>query len=148
MKQFPPLNLPPVALEVQNDKVYDSFRKKWILLTPEEWVRQNFLQFLVQYENFPKGLISVEKQIQLNGLKKRYDAVVFNTKLEAKILIEFKAYNVEITQETVNQAVRYNQLFKVNYLILSNGINHFIININYLKKSFSYVKSIKNVKLL
>lgn len=148
MKKFPDLNLPSIPLEIQNDKVYDIFRKKWILLTPEEWVRQNFLQFLVQYENFPKGLISVEKQIQLNGLKKRYDAIIFNTQLTPKILIEFKAPNVEITQETVDQAVRYNQLFKVDYLILSNGINHFIINIHYNKKTFSYVKNINNVKLL
>ncbi len=145
MKTFPALNLPPINLKIEGDKVFDVFRNKWIKLTPEEWVRQNFLHFLVTHEGFPKGLISVEKQIQLLKLKKRYDAVVFNNKLQPLVLIEFKAPNVNIDQAVVDQAVRYNQEFQVEFLILSNGLTHYIIEISYVTNTCAFLTSFGNL---
>lgn len=145
MKTFPALNLPPINLKIEGDKVFDVFRNKWIKLTPEEWVRQNFLHFLVKYEGFPKGLISVEKQIQLLKLKKRYDAVVFNNKLQPLVLIEFKAPNVNIDQAVVDQAVRYNQEFQVEFLILSNGLTHYIIEISYVTNTCAFLTGFGNL---
>lgn len=145
MKQYPQLNLPPIDLKIEEGKVFDIFRNKWIKLTPEEWVRQSFLHFLIHYEGFPKGLISVEKQIQLLKLKKRYDAVVFNNKLQPVVLIEFKAPNISIDQSVLDQAIRYNQEFGVEFLILSNGLTHYIIEINYTTNTCEFLTSFNNL---
>ncbi len=147
MPHFPELNLPPVQLKIENNKVFDIFRNKWVELTPEEWVRQNFLNFLVQVHHYPKGLMSVEKQIQLHKVKKRYDAVVFNKEMNPVVLIEFKSFRVPISQETVDQAIRYNQQFGVDYLILSNGFNHFIIHIDYNNNTCSYLQNVNQMKI-
>lgn len=106
--------------------VFDEIRKKWIMLTPEEWVRQHLINYLVTEKEIPKSLISVEKEIELNGTKKRYDVVVFNTTLNPVLLIECKAPTVELKEEVVEQALRYNLQLGVKYMMFSNGLHDLI----------------------
>lgn len=105
--------------------IYDIIRKKYIFLTPEEWVRQNLLHYLIQTQGYPKGLISVEKEIKVNGLKKRYDIVVFDKERNPWMLIECKEPEVPITDITLQQLLRYHQVLQCPYWMLSNGRQHF-----------------------
>lgn len=102
--------------------IFDIIRKKFILLTPEEWVRQNLLHFLIQQQGYPKGLISVEKEITLNQLKKRYDIVVFDKSRNPWMLIECKQPDVPITNNTLSQLMRYHQVLQCPFWVLSNGL--------------------------
>ncbi len=102
-------------------------RKKYVVITPEEWVRQHLIHFLVQYKMVPLSLISVEKQIMIHTLKKRYDMVIHNSLGQPKTLIECKSPTIKINQETFYQIARYNQTLKVASFIISNGIQHFFL---------------------
>ena len=120
-----------VRIKQENNKpyVFDEIRKKCILLTPEEWVRQHLLNHLIAVKNVPASLISVEKEINLNNTKKRYDIVVYNKTLQPVLLIECKAPDVPITETTLEQTLRYNLILGVNYLLITNGIKQFVIGI-------------------
>jgi hypothetical protein len=102
--------------------IYDIIRKKYVLITPEEWVRQNLLHYLIQQQGYPKGLISVEKEIRVNQLRKRYDIVVFDKERMPWMLIECKKPEVPITEKTLSQLMRYHQVLQCSYWMLSNGI--------------------------
>ena len=102
------------------DQIFDPFRKAWIILTPEEWVRQNTLQYLVQICNYPSSLIAVEKTIQLGELDKRFDIVVYKNDIPWMI-IECKEARVEIGEKTLQQILQYQQVLKATYLIITNG---------------------------
>lgn len=117
-------------LKKQKDKTYifDEVRKKWLLLTPEEWVRQHLVNFLIHVKKYPISLISVEKEIVLNDLKKRYDLVIYNKQLNPVIIIECKAPYIELDQSVVEQALRYNLIIKASYLMLSNGVSDITFN--------------------
>lgn len=106
-----------------NDKefIFDPFRKRWVVLTPEEWVRQNFLHYLVQVKKFPPGLISVEKGIKLVDLKKRFDIVVFDSNTRPWMIVECKQMNVPINETVLNQVLRYNITLKAKYVVITNG---------------------------
>ncbi len=120
-----------VRIKNENNKahVFDEIRKKWILLTPEEWVRQHLLNYLINTKNVPASLISVEKEINLNNTKKRYDIVIYNKNLQPVLLIECKAPDVPITETTLEQTLRYNLILGVNYLLITNGIKEFVIGV-------------------
>jgi len=120
-----------VRIKNENNKVFifDEIRKKWILLTPEEWVRQHLLNHLITIKNVPSSLISVEKEINLNNTRKRYDIVVYNKTLQPILLIECKAPDVPITEITLEQTMRYNLILGVNYLLITNGIKEFVIGV-------------------
>lgn len=109
-------------------KVFDEIRRKWLQLTPEEWVRQHLINYLVKEKKYPISLISVEKELVLNDTKKRYDIVVYSKSLEPIIIIECKAPEVNLSEKVLEQALRYNLVLKVPYLMISNGLNDFIIN--------------------
>jgi hypothetical protein len=109
--------------------VFDEVRKKWLVLSPEEWVRQHLINFLTEHRQVPMSLISVEKEITLNGTKKRYDVVVYNNKLKPVLLVECKSPDIPLTQLTVDQALRYNLILGVEYLLLSNGISDIMIKV-------------------
>ena len=145
---LPVLNLPSFEfrLKKKDNKTYifDSFRKKDILLTPEEWVRQNVLEFLVQYKNYPKSWIAVEKEININGLKRRYDALIFDENQKVNILIEFKAPNIKIDLAVFEQISNYNYLLNAPYLLLSNGREHYFAEVNLKEKKYSFLKEIPN----
>lgn len=101
--------------------IFDIVRKLWVNLTPEEWVRQNFLQYLIQVKQYPPALISVEKEIYLGELKKRCDIVVYNTNGEPYIIVECKAMDIALSTKTIEQILRYNISMPVQYLIVTNG---------------------------
>lgn len=120
-----------VRIKHENSKafIFDEIRKKWILLSPEEWVRQHLLNHLITNKNVPASLISVEKEINLNNTKKRYDIVVYNKTRNPVLLIECKAPDVPITETTLEQTLRYNLILGVNYLLITNGIKEFVIGV-------------------
>lgn len=140
------LRLPEYNFRIinQNNKpfIFDQQRKKYVSLTPEEWVRQNFIQYLIQEKKYPASLISIEKQLIINGLKKRYDAVVFNRNANPIVIIEFKAPNIEIKQQTFDQAAVYNSKLKVGYFIISNGISHFCCRIDFENQKYHFLEEI------
>lgn len=142
------LNLPPFNVKVKkiNDKlmVFDGLRRKYVSLTPEEWVRQHFVNYLITEKKFPPNLIANEMQINLNGLMKRCDTVVYNSHLIPLVIVEYKAPEVKITQQVFEQVVRYNIVLRVRYLIVSNGINHYCCLMDYENQTFSYLKFIPN----
>ncbi len=128
------LNLPTYQFRTQKvgDKIqiFDNQRKKYVVLTPEEWVRQNFISYLISEKNFPSALIAVETQIELHGMKKRCDAIVYDKNMNPLIIIELKSPMVEITQATFDQVAVYNYKLQVEQFILSNGMQHFYCRVN------------------
>ncbi len=103
------------------EMIFDPLRKKWVVLTPEEWVRQNFLQFLLQVKRYPVSLIAIEKEIKLGELKKRFDVLVYDTQLQPWMMIECKAADVELTGAVLQQVLRYNLSTPVRYMAITNG---------------------------
>ena len=142
------LNLPSFDINVKKIggklSILDPLRRKFVALTPEEWVRQHFVNFLLKEKGYPAALIANEIQIDLNKMKKRCDSVVYNRDLSPLIIIEYKAPDVDITQQVFDQIVRYNIVLKVKYLIVSNGLNHYCCIMDYDKQSFNYLSDIPN----
>ena len=133
-----PLNLPsyPAKIQVRNGKnvIFDPLRRKFVALTPEEWVRQHFVHLLTEVKGYPKGLIGNEVQLDLNGTKKRCDTVLFDK--------ELKAPHVEITQAVFDQITRYNMVLKVEYLIVSNGLRHYCCRIDYRTMNYVFLPDV------
>jgi len=140
------LNLPtyPFRIEQQDGKnlIFDEIRKKLVALTPEEWVRQHFIQYLVGEKQFPASLMAVETGLKINQNQFRADLLVYDRKGQPLFLVEFKAPTVKITQHTFDQITRYNMTFQVPYLIVSNGLNHYCCLVNPAKKSYVFLKEI------
>lgn len=143
------LNLPtyPFRIKKIGDKkytIFDELRKKELILTPEEWVRQHFIQFLVRQKEYPKSLIAIEREIKVNQLKKRFDILIFTNKGEHDIIVECKAPNIKITQEVFDQIARYNLKLNANYLVVTNGIQHFYCKMDYQNKNYIFLKELPN----
>ena len=140
------LNLPEYAFRTKTENgkelIFDEIRKKFVVLTPEEWVRQNFVKFLIKGKKYPEGLMAVEKQIVVNGNPRRFDLLIYLRNGQAHLIAEFKAPNVKITQDTFDQVVRYNMALRVERVIVSNGIQHFVCEIDYVNNSYSFLKEI------
>ena len=126
--------------------IFDEIRKKFIILTPEEWVRQHVVQFLLDEKKYPKSLINVEKVLKVNGLRKRYDVVVFNADGSIYILIECKAPKVKITQTTFDQIARYNLSLKADFLMVTNGLNHYFCQMDFENEKYEFLKEIPDYK--
>ena len=122
--------------------IFDEIRKKFILLTPEEWVRQHVVQFLLQDKKYPKSYINVEKLIKINDLSKRYDVVVFQPNGEIFLLIECKASEVPISQQTFDQIARYNLVLKAKYLMVTNGLNHYFCQMDFENEKYVFLKEL------
>jgi len=118
------INYPEYPFKIQKeagkDNIFDPIRKSWVILTPEEWVRQNFIQYLIQVKQYPAALIAIEKTILLGELKKRFDIIVYKNDAPW-ILIECKEANVPITEKTLEQILQYQQIVAANYLVMTNG---------------------------
>jgi len=118
------INYPEYPFKIQKeagkDQIFDPLRKSWVVLTPEEWVRQNFIQYLIQVKNYPSTLIAIEKTIQLGELKKRFDIIVYKND-SPWLLIECKEANVPITEKTLKQILQYQQVVEADYLVMTNG---------------------------
>jgi len=119
------IDYPPYQPKIKNENsreiIFDEVRKKWVLLTPEEWVRQNFLQYLIQVKQYPATLIAVEKEIKLAELKKRFDIVVYDAASKPWMIIECKEMNVPLNKQVLDQVLRYNMTMQVPYLVITNG---------------------------
>jgi hypothetical protein len=141
-----PLNLPKTALTLTRKEnvmyVNCLIRKKKIILTPEEWVRQHYINFLSLHLQYPLSFISVEKELNYFGLKKRWDIVVFNNLYEPIILVECKAPNVKLNQEALKQVFTYQNKLNCEFIVLSNGIEHFQWQVDRLKKTIIEVSQI------
>ena len=140
------LNFPTYSFRFKNSEnkvsIFDEIRKKFILLTPEEWVRQHVVQFLLQDKKYPKSYINVEKLIKINNLSKRYDGVVFQPNGEIFLLIECKAPEVAISQQTFDQIARYNLVLKAKYLMVTNGLNHYFCQMDFENEKYVFLKEL------
>jgi hypothetical protein len=140
------LNLPTYSFNIkfqeQRKYIFDTLRKKYVLLTPEEWVRQNFLKYLIEEKKYPASLISVEMEMKLNKLSKRCDAVVFDRNANPVLIVECKAASVKINQAVFEQIARYNMQLKVNYLIVTNGLTHYCCKIDFEKQSYLFLNEV------
>lgn len=123
-------------------RIFDEIRKKFVVLQPEEWVRQHVVQYLIREKGYPKSLINVEKQLTVNSIKKRYDVVVFKTNGNIHTLVECKAPEVKITQHTFDQIARYNLKLKADYLMVTNGIAHFYCKMDFKAEKYLFLEHI------
>ena len=137
------LNFPTYNFRFKNNEnkvsIFDEIRKKFIILTPEEWVRQHVVQFLMVEKKYPKSLINVEKVLKINDLRKRYDVVVFNPEGTIHILVECKAPEVKIDQTTFDQIARYNLTLKATYLMVSNGLKHYFCQMDFENEKYHFL---------
>lgn len=140
------LNLPPYQFKLKQQgirtQIFDSIRKKYVVLTPEEWVRQNFLQYLIQEKKYPASLIAVEAGLKYNQLQKRMDVLVYDKQGSPHLMVECKAPEVKITQDVFDQIARYNMVFKVKYLVVTNGLHHFCCLMDYTQNTYLYLEQI------
>jgi type I site-specific restriction endonuclease len=140
------LNLPSYTFRIkkQNDKtvIFDSQRKRFVALTPEEWVRQSFIRFLIQEKGYPAAYIAIEKQLNYNGMKKRCDAILYNEDAQPVLIIELKSPNIAISQATFDQVAVYNAKLKVDFFMISNGIEHYCCRVNLENAKYEFFSEI------
>ena len=140
------LNLPifePKLKKIKEDIfIFDLIRKKYLLLSPEEWVRQSFLNYLINHKNYPQSLIENEAMIKLNNMTRRCDTVVYDNQLKPLVIVEYKRPDVKIDQQVFDQIVRYNIVLRVDFLIVSNGLSHFCRKMNYENQTYDFLESI------
>src|SRR6056297_910650 len=138
------LNLPTYSFNIkfkeQRKYIFDFIRKKYVLLTPEEWVRQNFLKYLVEEKKYPASLIAVEKEFKLNRLSKRSDVVVYNSSGHPFLIVECKAISVKIDQKAFDQIARYNMKLQVEFLVVTNGLEHYCCKIDLENQTYCFLK--------
>jgi hypothetical protein len=140
------LNFPTYSFRFKNSEnkiaAFDEIRKKFVILTPEEWVRFHCVQFLIHERHFPKSLINVERQLKLGKLIKRYDVVVYNSNGGIHLIVECKAPSIKITQATFDQIARYNMSLKAEYLMVTNGLDHFFCQLDYVQEKYRFLKEL------
>lgn len=145
------LQFPPYQFRFKNSEnkvaIFDDIRKKFIILTPEEWVRQHVVHYLIHDKSYPKSWINVEKIIKLNGLTKRYDVVVFNPDGSIFLLVECKAPEIKISQHTFDQIARYNLALKADYLMVTNGLEHYFCQMDYDKENYHFLQELPQITL-
>jgi len=142
------LNLPSYSFKLKSNEkhtlIFDNLRKKYFVLTPEEWVRQHYVQFLIDVKNYPVSLIALEKQLIINNRKKRTDIVIFNKEGNPDIIVECKAPHIKISQATFDQIARYNLKLKANFLVLTNGMEHYYCKMDFKNETYVFLKEIPN----
>ncbi len=129
--------------------IFDQIRKKFVVLQPEEWVRQHVVQFLISDKKYPISLINVEKQLRVNGIQKRYDIVVFDPNGSIRILVECKAPKIKIDQQVFDQIARYNLSLDANYLMVTNGMDHYYCQMDYQRETYTFLRDLpdyRNIK--
>jgi predicted type IV restriction endonuclease len=142
------LNFPSYTFRFKNSEnkvsIFDEIRKKFIILTPEEWVRQHVVRFLLEEKKYPKSLINVEKVLMVNGLRKRYDVVVFNPDGSIFVLVECKAPEIKTSQATFDQIARYNMTLKAEFLMVTNGLNHYFCLMDFENEKYEFLRELPN----
>ena len=140
------LNLPTFEIKLSGTKehprIYDILRRRYIALTPEEWVRQHFIHFLADHKGYPTALLANEVELTIGGKKLRCDSVLYSRDLKPRMIIEYKAPSIAISQKTFNQIFAYNTLLHADYLVVSNGISHYCCKIDYTNRSYSFLSDI------
>ena len=147
------LNLPPFAIKtrLQNGKpvIYDFLRRRYVALTPEEWVRQHFTHFLVEHKHYPAGLLANEVTLNAGRNRRRCDSVLYRREGGTpRVIIEYKAPHITITQEVFSQISGYNSILRADYLIVSNGLAHYCCHMDYARLSSTYLPGIPSYEEL
>lgn len=146
------LNLPPFEIKLRGTQarpmIFDILRKKFIALTPEEWVRQHFIHFLVEHKGYPSALLANEIQLTVGDKVLRADSVLYSRELKPRMIIEYKAPHIPITQKVFDQISIYNMLLHVDYLVVSNGLQHYICKMDYEGKKYVFLEDIPSYKNL
>jgi hypothetical protein len=142
------LNFPKFSFRFKNSEnkisIFDTIRKKFVILQPEEWVRQHCVQYLMDFKKYPQSLINVEKELIVNNLKKRYDIVVYKSDGSIDIIIECKAPKITVNQNTFDQIAQYNRVLNANYLMVTNGLNHYYCQMDFKNERYNFLNDIPN----
>tara|TARA_B100001027_G_C16264577_1_gene331267 strand:- start:2934 stop:3380 length:447 start_codon:yes stop_codon:yes gene_type:complete len=145
------LNFPTYRFRLKNSEnkthIFDEIRKKFVVLTPEEWVRQNCLHFLKEKKKYPLSLINIEKEFKLNGLKKRYDIVIYDKNKNVHCIVECKAPSIKINQKSFDQIAIYNTVLKSSFLMVTNGLNHYYCKMNSNFDNYIFLDSLPDYKI-
>jgi hypothetical protein len=140
------LNLPEYEINVSErdgkQQIFDFLRRKFVALTPEEWVRQHFTHFLVEHKGYPKGLLVNETELRVGEKRLRCDTLLYNKAMQPQMIIEYKAPHIQIQQKTFDQIVVYNLLLHADYLVVSNGLQHFCCQMDYDRRSYQFLPEI------
>jgi hypothetical protein len=146
------LNLPQYEIKISEKDgkrmIFDFLRRKYVALTPEEWVRQHFVHFLIEHKGYPKGLIGNEIELQIGAKRLRCDSILYNKMAQPQMIIEYKAPTIPIQQKVFQQISTYNLLLKVDYLIVSNGIQHYCCKMDYDNQKYLLLKDIPKYEKL
>ena len=146
------LNLPPYPIKIQEKgekrQIFDFLRRKWVALTPEEWVRQHFTHFLVEHKKYPQTLLANEVELRIGEKRLRCDTLLYNKELRPRMIIEYKAPTIQIQQKTFDQISVYNLLLKVDYLIVSNGLSHYCCKMDYERQSYQFLEDIPDYETI
>ncbi|MDO5128581.1 MAG: type I restriction enzyme HsdR N-terminal domain-containing protein [Prevotellaceae bacterium] len=140
------LNLPKYGIKIANENghqtIFDVLRRKYVALTPEEWVRQHFVHYLIEHKGYPQALMANEIQLAIGNKKLRCDSVLYDRSLKPRMIIEYKAPTVNITQKVFDQITIYNMLLHVDYLVVSNGIKHYCCRMDYENQKYLFLDDI------
>ena len=140
------LNLPKYGIKIANENghltIFDVLRRKYVALTPEEWVRQHFVHYLIGHKGYPQTLMANEIQLAIGNKKLRCDSVLYDRSLKPRMIIEYKAPTVNITQKVFDQITVYNMLLHVDYLVVSNGIKHYCCQMDYDNQKYLFLEDI------
>ena len=146
------LNLPPYNIKVKNEdgrrKIFDILRRKYFVITPEEWVRQHFIHFLIDHKGYPVSLLANEVALSVGDKVIRADSVLYDKNLSPRMIIEYKAPHIKLTQKVFNQISAYNLLLHVDYLIVSNGIETYICKMDYAQQTYVFLETVPDYKSL
>lgn len=145
---FPQLNLPLAEIRTKDGMIWDILRKKYLKITPEEWVRQNFIHYMINHLGYPLGRMASEFKVDYYRMNKRCDIVVFDESLKAKVIVECKAPEIRITEDTFYQIAKYAHVLKAEFLILTNGMEHYCALIKSDRNSIIYLKEIPEYKAI
>jgi type I site-specific restriction endonuclease len=131
-------------LEERNGRhlIFDENRHRWVVLTPEEWVRQHFIRYLKEEKKFPRSMMAVEKKVMINGLSQRFDLLIYDRKGMPLMIGEFKSPDVPIDQMTFDQASRYNSVLKAPFFLISNGMVHYVCKLDFENRTNRYLGEI------
>jgi hypothetical protein len=146
------LNLPQYEIKIGEKDgkrtIFDFLRRKYVALTPEEWVRQHFTHYLVEHKGYPKGLLGNEIELRLGEKRLRCDSILYNKVAQPQMIIEYKAPNVPLQQKTFDQISAYNLLLKVDYLVVSNGLQHYCCKMDYEHQKYVFLQNVPDYEKL
>ena len=142
------INLPSYEIKLREQggkrEIFDFLRRRYVALTPEEWVRQHFVHYLVEHKGYPKGLLANELELRVGEKHLRCDTVLYNNELQPVMIVEYKAPDIAITQRVFDQITVYNMLLHVDYLVVSNGLQHYCCRMDYARRSYEFLRDIPN----